>query len=493
MKTSQACSTALSSQHNRLSGKLGTAGIVFMVVAAAAPLTVVNGNTPLALGLGNGAMAPLGFLFASLVLFLFSVGFVAMTPHVKEAGAFFTYVGTGLGPRAGQATAFVALITYTAIQLGIYGFFGWAAAEAMTTIGGPSLPWWLYAGGALVVVAALGYRDIELSSKVLAVALILEIGVVIVMNAFIVLEPSGSALGILPAVPAATGDWGPFGIAVLFSVTGFIGFEATAVFRDEAHDPDRTIPRATYWAVFIIGGFYTVSCWCLVYAWGPDTVHAVANDYLGNGGNMVLDTARFYTGRVLTDIMEVLLLTSLVACILSFHNIVARYQFVLANFDILPSIFSKVHHSHGSPHVSSLIQSASALVLVALCALSGASPLVGVFGSMAGIATVGMVLLMLLTSVATVVFFYRSPSLAQGRVVATRVVPVVACLLLTFILYLVLGNFTQVTGLSVAVSSVLAVIPIGAFIIGFIAIRESSKRQLDALVGGEPMPEQAAH
>ena len=42
---------------------------------------------------------------------------------------------------------------------------------------------------------------------------------------------------------------------------GFIGFEATAIFRDEAHDPHRTIPRATYVALIIIGVFYTLSCW----------------------------------------------------------------------------------------------------------------------------------------------------------------------------------------------------------------------------------------
>lgn len=42
----------------RLHGRLGAVAIVFMVVAAAAPLTVIGGNMPLAMGLGNGAGAP---------------------------------------------------------------------------------------------------------------------------------------------------------------------------------------------------------------------------------------------------------------------------------------------------------------------------------------------------------------------------------------------------------------------------------------------------
>ena len=80
-------------ESRRLSGRLGPVGIVFMVVAAAAPLTVIGGNMPLAMGLGNGAGAPVGFLLASLVLLVFSVGFVTMTPHVPEAGAFFEALG----------------------------------------------------------------------------------------------------------------------------------------------------------------------------------------------------------------------------------------------------------------------------------------------------------------------------------------------------------------------------------------------------------------
>lgn len=80
----------------RLTGHLGTAGVVFMVIAAAAPLTVIGGNMPLAMGLGNGAGAPVGFIIAATVLLLFSIGFVTMTPHVREAGAFFSYVTEGL-------------------------------------------------------------------------------------------------------------------------------------------------------------------------------------------------------------------------------------------------------------------------------------------------------------------------------------------------------------------------------------------------------------
>ena len=273
----------------RLTGHLGPIGIVFMVVAAAAPLTVIGGNMPLAMGLGNGAGAPMGFVIAALVLLVFSIGFVTMTPHVPEAGAFFSYVTVGLGERMGKGIAVVALIAYTAIQVGIYGYIGWAISDTVAHYNGPVIPWPLYAFAVLAIVAVLGYRHIELSAKVLGVALALEIGIVVVLDVAMIAKPSPAGVTFTSFDPTVFTQ-GTIGIAILFALTGFIGFEATAVFRDEARDPERTIPRATYAAVILIGAFYAITVWAFVVAIGPDQVSAVAQRTLDGEGNMLLDT-----------------------------------------------------------------------------------------------------------------------------------------------------------------------------------------------------------
>lgn len=449
----------------RLTGQLGTGAIVFMVIAAAAPLTVIGGNVPLAVAGGNGIGAPVGFLIASTVLLVFAVGFVTMTPHVKEAGAFFSYVNTGLGPRAGLGAAFVALVAYTAIQVGIYGYMGWAANDLVTYFGGPSIPWWIYSFLTLAVVALLGYRHIELSARVLGVALVLEIGIMLALD--LAVFAGGGAAGPVWSSFAPTNVLSSgLGVAVLFALTGFIGFEATAVFRDEARTPERTIPRATYLAVVIIGVFYAVSCWALVTAAGAADAVAVAERTLAGEGNMMLDTATTYLGEALRDVMNVLLITSLFACVLSFHNVLARYQFTLANKGVLPARLGDTSPRHRAPSFSSVVQTVTATVVLLALVLVGLDPLVGVFGSMAGVSTVGMVLLMTVTSVAALVFFSRHPALARGKVLQTRVAPVVAVLGLVTCAWLVLSNFTLVTGGSAAVSAVLALVPVAAFLVG---------------------------
>jgi len=89
----------------QLSGSLGVGSIVFMVVAAAAPLTVIAGTVPLGIGIGNGPAFPATFALSAAVLLLFAVGFCAMSPHVPNAGAFYAYVERGLGRVTGLGTA----------------------------------------------------------------------------------------------------------------------------------------------------------------------------------------------------------------------------------------------------------------------------------------------------------------------------------------------------------------------------------------------------
>ncbi|MCP9964869.1 hypothetical protein [Actinomadura madurae] len=112
--------------------RLGVAGIVFFVVAAAAPLVGMTGAVPIAIVLGNGAGVPGAYLAAGIVLLVFSVGYSAMSHRVTNTGAFFAYVGRGLGVVPGVGSAFVSLLAYVAVQLAVFGFFGAVMAARWT-------------------------------------------------------------------------------------------------------------------------------------------------------------------------------------------------------------------------------------------------------------------------------------------------------------------------------------------------------------------------
>jgi len=80
----------------RGSRPLSTGRVVFLVIAAAAPLAAMVGNVPLALIDGNGVGLPAAYLVALVVLLCFSVGYAAMSRRVVNTGAFYTYIARAL-------------------------------------------------------------------------------------------------------------------------------------------------------------------------------------------------------------------------------------------------------------------------------------------------------------------------------------------------------------------------------------------------------------
>ncbi|MBC3192728.1 APC family permease [Pseudonocardia sp. C8] len=451
---------------HRLRGSLGAGSIVFMVVAAAAPLTVVAGTVPLGLAAGNGAGFPATFVLCAAVLLLFAVGFCAMSRHVPEAGAFYSYIARGLGAAPGLGSAFLALVTYTAVQAAVYGYLGATFDALVQHYGGPALPWYLYAAGALVVAGVLGYRHIELSGKVLGALLIAEVAIVLVFDA-VVAVTGGLGEGRSTALlqPSAVFS-GSLGIAVMFAVASFIGFEATAVFRDEARDPERTVPRATYLALVLIGAFYTVSAWAVVSAWGDGTAVARAGE---DPGNMIVTTITAVLGPLGGDLAQILLVTSLFAALLSFHNVLARYLFALGNAGTMPAVFGRSHPRHASPHAASAAQSGTALALIAVFAVTGMDPVTQVFAWMAGTATLGVLALMALTCLAVVVFFAclrRRGTPVDTRPWHTLVAPLLGLAGLLTCLSLTVAHFPTLIGGSPALATAIGAVLVIAFVLG---------------------------
>ena len=441
----------------KLRGNLGVAAIVFMVVAAAAPLGVIGGVVPLGLANGNGSGFPATFIISTVILLLFSAGFTAMTPYVEDAGAFFSYVRRALGFPTGMGIAFVAVLSYIALEAGVYGLIGPAGTAVVELFGGPSLPWWLFAAAAFAIITYLGYRNIELSSQVLAVLLTAEIAIVVVLDAAIVAQGGDHGLSTGIVNPGAIFS-GSLGIGLLFAIISYVGFEATAIFRDEARDPDRTIPRATYVSLILIGVFYAVTSWALISGWGDQQAVARATE---SGDTFLGDTARRYIGIVGADIISVLYFTSLFACILAFHNVVSRYVFALSQRDILPASLSYPHPRHGSPHRASLWVSAVVAVSITAAVLFRLDPAGQFYTWFAGTTTVGIVVLLLATTVAVIVFFGRDRrGYSLWRV---RVAPALGALGLALSLVLILTNLKDLVG----GSSVLAWVILSLLVLAF--------------------------
>src|SRR2546423_13476936 len=76
---------------------VGLMGVLFLIVTGAAPISAMLFNTPISVGYGNGIGTPAGFLVATVVLTIFSVGYATMAQRITAAGGVFSFISPGLG------------------------------------------------------------------------------------------------------------------------------------------------------------------------------------------------------------------------------------------------------------------------------------------------------------------------------------------------------------------------------------------------------------
>jgi amino acid transporter len=90
---------------------------------------------------------------------------------------------------------------------------------------------------------------------VLAILVTLEFVIVLILDAAILIQGGQGGTAPLNAIPFTWASFvsGSVAIALLFNFASFIGFEATTIYSEEARDPKRTVPRATYVAVLKSG------------------------------------------------------------------------------------------------------------------------------------------------------------------------------------------------------------------------------------------------
>ncbi|MFI6048814.1 APC family permease [Streptomyces violascens] len=443
---------------------LGVLGILFLVLSAQAPLTGIAGAVPLSVGLGDGPGVPAAYVAAGAVILLFSVGFVAMGRHVVDAGAFYTYIGRGLGRTSGAGSAAVALFAYCTIQAAMYGLYGATVSGIVKEHTGADVPWWVWALATMAVVQVLGATGIEMGARVLAVFVFAEMSVLLAFGLVTLFRgggPEGLGFGHSFSPGAALG--GAPGVALMFAVASMFGFEATAIYGEEARDPHRTVPRATYLSIVVVTAFFAFTSWMVVTSYGASAAGGAAGKALagGDGSAFVFAPIAGRFGGWANDVLPVLLATSLFAGMLAFHNSANRYLFSLSREGLLPRGLRALNRRH-SPWIAGGVQTAIAVLLVMPFALAGKDPVLTLFSWFSGVAVLAMMLLYFLTSVSVIVFFRRER--LDTRPWNTVIAPILGALGLAGAIWLILANLTTLIGgdrttatwLALAVPAVLA-------------------------------------
>src|SRR6266852_853859 len=446
---------------------VGIWGVLFLTVTGSAPISAMLFNTPLVTGYGNGLGAPAAFLFATVVLTIFSVGYVAMSRKVTTAGGFYSYISHGLGRELGLGTGFAAVVAYSVFEASLAGGFAYFLQLNLAQIGqSTGLSWlgyiqwpWL-ALFMVVVISLITYFDIRITARILGVFLVGEVVFLVIFDLFMLARglTTSTALTLEAINPIkafqgfpATGALaaGIPAIGLFFAFWSWVGFEMAPNYGEESRDPKRIVPRAMYISVIGLGIFYILT------SWAPFAGYASLKDAIaqaqGNAGQFYLGPAQQYIGLGVDQAISILIITGSFACGMAFHNTAARYFFSLGRERVLPAALGRTHVRYKSPHIASITQSVIAAVIVILFAIFAGrdnptqQAYVDLYGLMAIMGVIIILAVQALVSVAILRYFLQH----HGTDVhwwSTVLAPIISFAGQAFVLYLLFTNIDFVSG-----------------------------------------------
>src|ERR1700730_15511533 len=338
---------------------VGLPGILFLCVTGSAPISAMLFNTPISVGFGNGIGTPAGFLFATIVLVIFSVGYVAMSRKVTTAGGFYSYISQGLGRELGLGTGFAAVIAYSVFEASLAGAFAYFLGQKLSA-SGINIQWPWLALGMLLLIPAITYFDVRISVRILGVLLIGEILFLLIFDVFMFARgvpiDAINPVNAFKGFPAAGGlAAGAAGIGIFFAFWSWVGFEMAPNYGEESKNPKRNVPLALYISVIGLGIFYVITSWAPL--GGYSNIHDAVNSAQNDAYNFYLGPARRYAVPGVADALSILIITGSFACGMAFHNTAARYFYSLGRERVLPAALGKTHSKYKSPFVASITQS----------------------------------------------------------------------------------------------------------------------------------------
>jgi amino acid transporter len=446
---------------------VGLAGVLFLTVTGSAPISAMLFNTPIAVGYGNGLGTPAAFLFATIVLTIFSVGYVAMARKVTTAGGFYSYISHGLGRELGLGTGFAAVVAYSVFEASLCGGFAYFLQLKLSQIGSStgatwmgSIQWPWLALFMVVAISLITYFDIRITARILGVFLVGEILFLLIFDLFMLargattstaftlnaLNPISAFQG-FPAAGKLAG--GAAAIGLFFAFWSWVGFEMAPNYGEESKEPKRIVPLAMYISVIGLGIFYTLTSWA-PFA-GYANVTAAITQAQNIPYNYYLGPANQFIGLGVDQALGILIITGSFACGMAFHNTAARYFYSLGREGVLPAALGRTHVRYKSPHIASITQSVIAgLIVIAFAVFAGRDnptqqAYLDLYGLMAVMGVIVILAIQALVSVAILVYFWRNHG-SEVHWWSTVLAPIISFVGQAIVLVLLFQNLTFIGG-----------------------------------------------
>ncbi len=228
------------------------------------------------------------------------------------AGAIYEYLVHGAHPRVGVFCAGLYL-TGVLCLMAVFVAVGFQAQSFFAAHLSINVAWWVWGAAGLLIATALNYFGVRIAIRgVLVLASISAIPFLIL--AFTIIAKGGVGGNTLSAFGTGQSSLNSVFKGILFAVTLFIGFEASASIAEECENPYRSIPIALIGSVTMAGLFYIVVTYAGAIGFG---VHGAATAWPADPSPMGT-LAQRYVGKGLATTIDLVVLLDTVSVAIAF-------------------------------------------------------------------------------------------------------------------------------------------------------------------------------
>src|SRR5829696_6114054 len=316
-------------------GPIFSVGAISGLIAGAAGF-----NTPLSVLLGAIGALCLGYVIS------------VYARRYAGAGAIYEYVVRGGNPDVGVFSAGLYALgllflggggVFIAIGFLAQGFFAahWTALDG--------IQWWIWGAIGLVIATGLNHFGVRIAVRGVLILAALS-AIPLIVTAIIVILKGGADLNTLSVFDPGQTSWNSVFNGILFAVTLFIGFEIAASIGEEAHDPQRAIPRAVIGTILLSGGFYLLVTYAATIGFGA----AEVQEAYPASPSPIGEIAGRYVGSGMATIVDLVIVLDAISVAIAFTVGASRIFFALGRDRLLPSIFARTTR-HDTPLGGNLV------------------------------------------------------------------------------------------------------------------------------------------
>ncbi len=387
---------------------IGLTGAVVMSAAIMGPAVSTFFNPQFSTPF-SGEATPFVYLACLVAILVVASGIVEMARELPSAGAFYTYVSRGLGPRAGFITGGLMFVAYALLPPAELGLIGSYVQTTLRTEAHIDVPWWL-----IGIVPAGGDDRARRRGHPRVAADRADPVRHRGRRGLPARDHRGRARRPARAVPAPAQPRPPrphgfHGLATgfVFAALSFVGFEAAATLGDEVRNPRRLVPRAILLSSAFVGLIYVFCVWAEVNGLGP-----AATNRLNGASTPWNDLASTYASWLKWPVI-VASVSSMFAVMINSANGIARILNTMAREGLLPRALAAVDPRRLTPARATLVTGAFAIGCALIVGAIGGGlndPVGGsnVYGYLGFLLTLGVLPVYALTNLATARYFARA-------------------------------------------------------------------------------------